>query len=100
MSNRFSYVRYDGIRAEKQQEAKALVEAVEAFLEGSVSNGRPKSLALTALEECYLWIGKAIRDEQIAADKGVAVEEPVRGEEGVNVEPKSASPLWFRGEGK
>ena len=87
MSNRFSYVLYDGVRAEKQQQAKALVESLEAFLD-AMGTGRPHALALTALEECYMWIGKAIRDEQIAFD-GACVEETHRGEEGVNVEPKA-----------
>lgn len=87
MSNRFSYARYDGIRAQKQQEAKALLEDVEAFI-NKIGPCRPASLALTALEECYMWIGKAIRDEQIAFD-GACVEEAHRGEEGVNVEPKA-----------
>jgi hypothetical protein len=87
MSNRFGYARYDGIRAQKQQQAKALVEAVEAFVD-AMGTGSPHALALTALEECYMWIGKAIRDEQIAFD-GACVEEPIRGEELVNVEPKA-----------
>lgn len=87
MSNRFGYARYDVIRAEKQQEAKRLVEAVEQFIVG-LGPCRPQSLALTKLEETYMWIGKAIRDEQIAVD-GALVEEPIRGEELVNVEPKA-----------
>jgi hypothetical protein len=87
MSQRFSYVRYDSIRAAKQQKFKELFEAVEGYSE-TLPDGRAKSLLLTALEEAYMWTGKAIRDEQIAVDGGVA-EEKHRGEEGVNVEPKA-----------
>jgi hypothetical protein len=88
MSQRFSYAKYDTIRAEKQQRAKALVEAVEAFIDGELAHGRQVSLAMKALEECYMWVGKAIRDEQIAHDGGRFTEETTRGEEGVNVAPK------------
>lgn len=38
-----------------------------------------KSLAITKLEECYMWIGKAIRDEQIARG-GDNKHVPERGE--------------------
>jgi hypothetical protein len=40
---------------------------LEAFIEEG-PDSRAKSLALTKLEECYMWIGKMIRDEQIAED--------------------------------
>jgi hypothetical protein len=38
--------------------------SVESLIE-SLGKSRPQSLALTSLEECYMWIGKAIRDNQI-----------------------------------
>lgn len=28
--------------------------------------GRAQSLAITKLEECYMWIGKGLRDKQVA----------------------------------
>jgi hypothetical protein len=87
MTERFSYVRYDQVRAEKQQEAKRLMELVESFIDKQLPKGRPASLALTALEECYMWVGKAVRDEQIAVD-GQAIEEAHRGEELVNTPAK------------
>ena len=65
MASRFDYVRYDQDVQKLHDEAKILVLSVEAFLE-RLPAGRAKSLALTALEETYMWIGKAIRDEQIA----------------------------------
>lgn len=68
MSGRFNYVRYDEQSAKQQEQAKALCEQMEAFIESLkvTSNGsRPISLALTALEETYMWIGKAIRDNQV-----------------------------------
>ena len=88
VSQRFSYVRYDAIRADKQATFKGYFDSIEASIETRLAEGRHKSLCLTALEEAYMWVGKAIRNEQIEAD-GMAIEEaPDRGEEGVNVAPK------------
>jgi len=89
VSQRFSYVRYDEVRAAKQGYFKGLFEAIEENVMTGLPDGRPQSLCLTALEEAYMWVGKAIRDEQIAVD-GAVKEEAHRGEEGVNVEPKPA----------
>lgn len=66
MSQRFSYVKYDADSTAKQEGFKKLFEAVEDFAEENLEDGRAKSLLLTALEESYMWSGKAIRDEQIA----------------------------------
>lgn len=66
--SRFDYVRYDDLAVRQQAHAKALVEGIEIMLKGIQSTEalRAKALAVTKLEECYMWIGKAIRDEQIA----------------------------------
>ncbi len=61
---RFNHVKYDAPALLDQNAAKEIVTRVEEFCE-RLKPGRAKSLALTALEECYMWIGKAIRDEQI-----------------------------------
>lgn len=61
---RFNYVRYDEESTKQQEQAKAMCEQMEQFIE-SLGKGRPQSLALTALEETYMWIGKAIRDNQV-----------------------------------
>lgn len=65
MSQRFSYVKYDEVAVEKQEAFKKLFEELETLAEVSFKDSRPKSLFLTALEEAYMWTGKAIRDEQI-----------------------------------
>jgi DNA-binding transcriptional regulator YhcF (GntR family) len=65
-SGRFNYVKYDAKSIKDQQAAKNLVEQMEAFIETRLAKGRPASLALTALEEVYHWIGKAVRDDQVA----------------------------------
>lgn len=79
-AGRFDYVRYDDVSAANQQRAKELMQQVEAFINGDLGSGRPQSLALTHLEEVYMWVGKAIRDSQVA--RGVQVEdEPKRNNE-------------------
>lgn len=64
MSNRFSYVKYDERAMKQQQGLKASFEAIEKQVD-QLRDGRAKSLVYTALEEAYMWTGKAIRDEQI-----------------------------------
>ena len=75
--SRFSYVRYDAVRAAKQERFRTKCQELEALAMSELPEGRARSLLLTALEEAYMWSGKAIRDEQIAHD-GMIVEEPHR----------------------
>jgi len=78
MTKTFDYVRYDEESIQKQETAKKLVTELETFIH-SLGHGRPQSLSLTKVEECYMWIGKAIRDEQVR--RGVQTEhKPERGE--------------------
>ena len=72
--SRFDYVKYDA-QAQRQQELfKAICQGIENVLD-SLESPRPKALALTKLEECYMWIGKAIRDDQIARNGGAELQE-------------------------
>lgn len=68
-STRFDYVKYDSISMEKQGLAKEICLDLEEFIQKGITSSRPTSLALTALEEVYMWIGKAIRDEQTLTRK-------------------------------
>lgn len=75
MSKRFDYVKYDEAAIAKQADFKASFKMLEMKIENighelpfdlkPIFVGRAKSLALTALEECYMWIGKGLRDEQL-----------------------------------
>lgn len=62
--SRFDYIKYNEAAQKLQQAFKdkfiELADAVEAL-----DDSRAKSLVLTKLEEAYMWIGKAIRDQQI-----------------------------------
>jgi hypothetical protein len=74
-NGRFDYVAYDQVAAEKQAEAKELFRKMEHFAETRLNNGRAKSLVFTKLEEAYMWVGKAIRDEQVAERSAVLQEQ-------------------------
>jgi hypothetical protein len=65
MSTRFDYVKYDEQATSLQGAFKAQMCQVEMAISKNLIDGRAKSLALTKLEEVYMWIGKAIRDEQV-----------------------------------
>jgi hypothetical protein len=67
MSQRFSYVKYDKRSIAAQETLKLQFETIELLID-ALPDSRAKSLCLTALEEAYMWTGKAIRDEQIARD--------------------------------
>lgn len=63
--SRFDYVKYDEQAVADQAHFKAKFETLDHDVETKLPNGRAKSLVLTKLEEAYMWIGKAIRDEQV-----------------------------------
>lgn len=66
MSGRFDYVRYDEKAKLDQELFKSMFCAVEKQVDERLASSRAKALVLTKLEEAYMWIGKAIRDDQIA----------------------------------
>lgn len=63
---RFDYVKYDEKATSDQEYFKAVMEGLESEVGTRLNNSRAKSLVLTKLEEAYMWIGKSIRDDQIA----------------------------------
>jgi hypothetical protein len=63
--SRLDYVRYDGQAQSTQEVGKNLACRIEAFIEQCIQCPRSKALALTKLEECYMWIGKGVRNDQI-----------------------------------
>lgn len=79
MSQRFSYVKYDKASMELQAKFKQKFEEIEE-LAIDLYPSRPHALLLTALEEAYMWTGKAIRDRQIER-LGKVDEQPERNDE-------------------
>lgn len=73
--SRFDYVRYDEFATDQQISSKLRMDDMEAFIETRLKSPRAKAIALTKLEECYMWIGKAIRDDQIARNGSAPLQE-------------------------
>lgn len=63
--SRFDYVKYDGKATEDSAQFKKLFEEVEAAIVRNLKPGRASGKALDKIEEGFMWIGKAIRDEQL-----------------------------------
>jgi hypothetical protein len=73
--NRFDYVKYDSEAMEIQQIFKQNVTFLENDMNHFLISPRAKALALTKLEEFYMWIGKAIRDDQISRNGTAELQE-------------------------
>ena len=63
--SRFGYIAYDDLATSKSGAVRAAMQEVETLLLQHLPESRPRSLALTKLEEAFMWIGKAIRDDQL-----------------------------------
>lgn len=63
--SRFDYVKYDDVAMDAQAILKNKFVELEKLIESKLVSPRAKALAMTKLEECYMWVGKAIRDDQI-----------------------------------
>lgn len=72
--SRFDYVKYDELAIEDQEKAKRHCAVLEGLVD-RLESPRAKALALTKLEECYMWIGKAIRDDQIKRNGSAQLQE-------------------------
>lgn len=73
-ASRFDYVRYDGSSEAQQSHAKMRATALEELIE-ELDSSRAKDYAIKALEECYMWIGKGIRDDQIKRNGSAPLQE-------------------------
>lgn len=75
--SRFDYVQYDEQAQISQATLKKACENIEALVGGTIKDGRAKSSVMTKLEEAYMWMGKGIRDDQIARN-GIATPQESR----------------------
>lgn len=75
MSGRFDYVKYDAKAEEDQKQFKAMFEEMDVAVTRNLKPGRASSLVFTKLEEAYMWVGKAIRDEQIVRNGSAPLQE-------------------------
>lgn len=72
--SRFDYVKYDLDNQQAQHVFKITFETIAECLE-AMPPSREVSLALTKLEESYMWIGKALRDDQIKRNGSAPLQE-------------------------
>lgn len=73
--SRFDYVKYDSEAIHQQACFKARCETIEAEINDFVKCPRSKALALTKLEEVYMWIGKGIRNDQVERNESTSLQE-------------------------
>lgn len=66
--NRFDHIQYSEKSKQLSNQFKTISEQYEALI-NELPNSREKSLALTKLEECFMWVGKALRNIQIEETK-------------------------------
>lgn len=76
--SRFDYVKYDEQSTAAQEAFKVKFDEIEKLADEVLQNSREKASLMTYLEIAYMWIGKAIRNEQIARNVQSA-HEPDRG---------------------
>jgi hypothetical protein len=74
-AGRFDYVKYDAEAIVKQNDFKCRFSELAYAAETTLPKGRAQALVLTALEEAYMWVGKAIRDEQVLRNAGAELQE-------------------------
>lgn len=69
--SRFDYVKYGETAQSVSQAIKEKFEELEKDIDALV-NGRSKAMALTKLEESFMWVGKTLRDQQLLANEVAA----------------------------
>lgn len=62
--SRFDYVKYDELSVAIQNNLKERFMEIDIGING-LPDSRAKALAIAKLEEAYMWVGKAIRDDQL-----------------------------------
>ncbi len=73
--SRFDYVAYDQVATNRQQAFKISMQRLEENINTHVDCPRSKALALTKLEEVYMWIGKGVRNDQIERNNQTELQE-------------------------
>ncbi len=84
--SRFDYVAYDKKAQIQQAMFKEWVKLIEGGITGMGGSPRAMEYALKALEECYMWCGKLIRDEQFVRNEST---HPIRDESTTPQEERS-----------
>ena len=67
--SRFDYVKYDAQAQVDSEIFKQEFMRLEEQVQQRLKSPRAKALVLTKLEEGFMWVGKAIRDDQLELQK-------------------------------
>jgi hypothetical protein len=73
--SRFDYVKYDDLAVTTQALFKTAFEELENQVVNCLGNPRTKTLIMQKLEEAYMWVGKAIRDDQLDRNGSAPLQE-------------------------
>lgn len=69
MANRFEFIKYDDMSAETIKDFKSVFMVIDGLFDRRLVNGgAARAMALAKLEESFMWISKAVRDEQLARE--------------------------------
>ncbi len=75
-ASRFDFVKYDEKAAELSNKYKAKFQELEDSIARDLGPGkRSYATAMTKIEEAFMWVGKAIRDQQIDRNGSAPLEE-------------------------
>lgn len=66
-----SSINYDEKSLLKNERIKARFEEAYEAIRENLTASREKSLALTKLEEAFMWVGKAIKADQLLREEGL-----------------------------
>lgn len=75
MANRFDYVKYDDYATRIQGDFKNAFIGIEGLVASALGSERWREACLMKLEEAYMCVGKAIRDDQIARNGSAPLQE-------------------------
>ena len=74
-TQRFDYIKYDADAQKAQSALKAKFQELEDLIYKEMKPNRGFSLALTKIEEAYMWCGKSIRDTQVERNSSSELQE-------------------------
>lgn len=67
---RLDYVKYDSTSTQLSESFRTELEKILVAIEEKIECRRSKDLAITSLENVFMWIGKGIRDDQVRQGRG------------------------------
>lgn len=66
MSGTFDYIEWNALSQKNFDDIRDATEVLEELILHRLTSSREKSLAMTNLEQTFMWVGKAVRNDQLA----------------------------------